>query len=184
MFDLQSFIAECQAAVRRDPTHRSVQDVVARAVSDPGAVLAGIGEPSKAELQTLHRSEELTILNLVWGPRMTLAPHNHNMWAVIGIYTGREDNIFWRRLPDDASSRVEAAGARALSAGEAVPLGRDIVHSVTNPINRLTGALHVYGGDFFAAKRSEWNPETLAEGPLDVQNTIRLFEESNRLMAR
>jgi len=21
------------------------------------------------------------------------------MWAVIGVYTGREDNIFWRRVP-------------------------------------------------------------------------------------
>ncbi|MBM3524421.1 MAG: hypothetical protein FJX57_15830, partial [Alphaproteobacteria bacterium] len=59
----------------------------------------------------------------------------------------------------------------------------DIIHSVTNPIPRFTGAIHVYGGDFFAAKRSEWNPETLSEGPLDVQNTIRMFEESNRLMA-
>jgi len=27
---------------------------------------------------------------------MTIMPDNHRMWAVIGIYTGREDNIFWR----------------------------------------------------------------------------------------
>jgi hypothetical protein len=33
---------------------------------------------------------------------------------------------------------------------------------VTNPIPRLTGAIHVYAGDFFAAERSEWDPETLA----------------------
>ncbi|MBL8700495.1 MAG: hypothetical protein JNK67_19130 [Alphaproteobacteria bacterium] len=183
MFDLQEFIAQCLAAVRSDPTHLGVRELVARAVSDPAAVLKGLGEPTKAELQTLHRSDELTVLNLVWGPRMSLPPHDHNMWAVIGIYTGREDNIFWRRLPSDARNRVEAAGAQALGAGDAVPLGRDIVHSVTNPIDRLTGALHVYGGDFFAAKRSEWDPETLAEGPLDVKNTIRRFEESNRLMA-
>ena len=29
---------------------------------------------------------------------------------------------------------------------------------------RLTGAIHIYGGDFFAAERSEWDPETLKEG--------------------
>jgi predicted metal-dependent enzyme (double-stranded beta helix superfamily) len=45
------------------------------------------------------------------------------MWAVIGVYTGREDNIFWRRLPDAKDGRVEAAGARALSVGDAAPLG-------------------------------------------------------------
>jgi len=24
---------------------------------------------------------DLTILNLIWAPRMTILPHNHNMWA-------------------------------------------------------------------------------------------------------
>jgi predicted metal-dependent enzyme (double-stranded beta helix superfamily) len=112
---------------------------------------------------------------------MTMVPHNHRMWAVIGIYTGREDNIFWRRLPD-GSGRVEAAGAQAMCAGTACPLGRDIIHSVTNPIPRLTGAIHVYGGDFFAAERSEWDPETLSEGRYDTERTMRRFEESNRLL--
>jgi predicted metal-dependent enzyme (double-stranded beta helix superfamily) len=37
--------------------------------------------------------------------------------------------------------------------------GDNIIHSVTNPIPRLTGAIHVYGGDFFGAERSEWDPE-------------------------
>jgi predicted metal-dependent enzyme (double-stranded beta helix superfamily) len=79
------------------------------------------------------------------------------MWAVIGMYTGRQDNIFWRRQPEGTGSRVEAAGARTLLPGQACPLGRDIVHSVINPLPRLTGALHVYGGDFARAERSEWD---------------------------
>jgi predicted metal-dependent enzyme (double-stranded beta helix superfamily) len=112
---------------------------------------------------------------------MTVMPHNHNMWAVIGIYTGREDNILWRRRPDAPSSRIEAAGAKALGEGDTLPLGRDIIHSVTNPIGRLTGAIHVYGGDFFGVPRSEWDPERLVEQPGDVQRTLQLFEESNRL---
>jgi len=29
--------------------------------------------------------------------------------------------------------------------------------------------------------RSEWDPERLVEHPGDVQKTLRLFEESNRL---
>jgi predicted metal-dependent enzyme (double-stranded beta helix superfamily) len=39
---------------------------------------------------------------------MSVMPHNHEMWAVIGIYTGREDNILWRRLPADVHGRIEA----------------------------------------------------------------------------
>ena len=50
---------------------------------------------------------------------------------------------------------------------------------MTNPIARLTGAIHVYGGDFFGAERSEWDPETLEEGRYDVAKTMRMFEEAN-----
>ncbi|HEY4911257.1 MAG TPA: hypothetical protein VIJ73_17225, partial [Methylomirabilota bacterium] len=70
---------------------------VARVVEDPRSVLKALGEPSRAEVQTLHRSPDVTILNVIWGPRMTVMPHNHEMWAVIAVYTGREDNILWRR---------------------------------------------------------------------------------------
>jgi predicted metal-dependent enzyme (double-stranded beta helix superfamily) len=102
------------------------------------------------------------------------------MWAIIGVYLGREDNIFWRRIHDELGGKIEAAGAKALAAADAIPLGPDIVHSVTNPIPRLSGAIHVYGGDFFGIPRSEWDPETLLEQPYSVEKTIRLFEEANR----
>ena len=51
---------------------------------------------------------------------------------VIGVYTGREDNIFWRRIPGSENGKVEAAGARALCEKDAEPLGRNIIHSVTS----------------------------------------------------
>ncbi len=183
MFDLDRFIENCRAAVREDPTHKAAREVVARAVSEPGSVLKALGEPRRAEIQKLYRAEDLTIINVIWAPRMTIMPHDHRIWAVIGVYTGREDNIFWRRL-EDQPGRVEAAGAKALSAGDAAPLGRDVIHSVTNPIPRLTGAIHVYGGDFYATPRSEWDPETLREAPYSVDKTLRLFEEANSIYAK
>jgi predicted metal-dependent enzyme (double-stranded beta helix superfamily) len=181
MFDVEQFIADCRAAVSVDSTHKSVREVVARAVAEPSAVVAGLGEPKRAEIRKLHCSEELTILNVIWGPGMTIMPHNHLMWAVIGIYAGREDNIFWRRIPEGAG-KIEAAGAKSLGPRDAEPLGRDIIHTVTNPLSRLTGAIHVYGGDFYAASRSEWDPETLLERPYDMQKNLALFERANMVM--
>ena len=184
MFHLDRFIADCRDAVSLDPTHKSVREIVARAVSEPAAVVAGLGAPARAELQKLYNSAELTILNVIWGPGMTIKPHNHLMWAVIGIYTGREDNIFWRRVPG-IPGKVEAAGAKALSVGDAEPLGHNIIHSVTNPIPRLTGAIHVYCGDFFnPARRSEWDPETLTEQPFDPERAVKRFEDANKLFER
>jgi len=183
MFDLDRFKSECSAAASGAGGQQAIREIVARAVADPLEVLKSLGEPQRAEVRALHRAADLTILNVIWGPRMTVMPHNHNMWAIIGVYTGREDNILWRRVQDGPRRRIEAAGAKALSEGDALPLGRDIIHSVINPIGRLTGAIHVYGGDFFGVPRSEWDPEHLVERPGDVQRTLEMFEESNRLYA-
>jgi predicted metal-dependent enzyme (double-stranded beta helix superfamily) len=183
MFDLDQFTADCRAALADDKSHRHVRDVVARAVSDSASMLKALGEPKRAGLHKLYQSHDLTILNVVWAPMMTIMPHNHSMWAVIGIYTGREDNIFWRRLPG-SPGKVEAAGAKALCERDVASLGLDIIHSVTNPIPRLTGAIHVYGGDFFdPTLRSEWDPETLLEGSFDPDRAVRRFEEANAIFA-
>ena len=184
MFDLDQFIADCRAALAADKSHKLVREVAARAVADPASVLNRLGEPKRAGLHKLYQSDDLTILNVVWAPMMTIMPHNHQMWAVIGIYTGREDNIFWRRIPGN-EGKVEAAGAKALCERDVEPLGRNIIHSVTNPIPRLTGAIHVYGGDFFnPARRSEWVPETLLEGPFDPERAVRRFEEANTSLTK
>jgi predicted metal-dependent enzyme (double-stranded beta helix superfamily) len=178
MFETEQFISDCCAAFAADPTHKAVREVLARAMSEPAAVLRGLGEPKRAEIRKLFHSDALTILNVIWAPGMIVMPHNHRMWAVIGIYSGREDNIFWRRLPG-ALNRIEAAGAQALCEGDAVPLGSDIIHSVVNPIDRLTGAIHIYGGDFFAAERSEWDSLTLDEHCSDGEQARRMFERAN-----
>jgi predicted metal-dependent enzyme (double-stranded beta helix superfamily) len=176
-FDKDRFVADCVAAVEADPSHKLVREVVARAVSEPGELMRALGEPTRAQAQKLYASDKITILNLVWGPGMMVSPHDHTMWAVIGLYSGREDNIFWRRRDDGRA--LEAAGVDALFARDTVPLGRDIIHSVTNPLRRFTGAIHVYGGDFYAAERSEWDAETMERGPFDMARAARLFEESN-----
>ena len=173
--DLERFVEDVRRASRERDAQRAVDDVLTRTVSAPARLIASLGEPRTAGLHVLHNSGDLTILNVVWAPLMMLLPHNHNMWASIGIYTGREDNIIWRRRGD----AVEAAGAASLSEREVFPLPADAVHSVNNPIRRLTGAIHFYGGDFFAtAGRSEWDPETLRERPFDLEAARATFREA------
>jgi len=183
MFDVDQFIAECGDAVKEDGSHRAARDVAARAVANPNNVLTALGEPERAGVTTLYNSDSLTILNVVWGPLMNVPAHNHEMWAVIGIYAGREDNIFWRRIQDENGQTIEAAGAASLAVKDAEPLGKDIIHSVVNPVDRLTAAIHIYGGDFFGAERFEWDPESHEERPYDFERTRRYFERSNRLLA-
>jgi len=175
MFDIDRFAADCRAALAEKGSE-AIREVVCRAVAEPNEILKVLGEPARANATMVVRAPDLTILQVVWGSRQWTLPHNHNHRAIIGMYGGGEDNIFWRRLPEDANRRVEAAGARSLRQGEVAVLGRDIIHSVTNPLGKLSMALHVYDGDFMAASgRSHWDAETLAEAPYDAAMVSPMF---------
>ena len=143
MFDVQRFTEQCQAALKESDPAKAIRETVERTVSAPSEVLKGLGEPQRATVQRLHVADDLTIINVIWGPHMTIMPHNHKIPAIIGVYTGAEDNIFWRRT-GDSSGLIKAAGARSLREKDVEALGADAIHSVTNPILRLTGAIHVY----------------------------------------
>jgi predicted metal-dependent enzyme (double-stranded beta helix superfamily) len=175
MFDVERFTAECRAGLRESAPEVAIRAVVERAVGDPAAVEHALGTPTMAQITTLHHSPELTILNVIWAPGMAIYPHDHRMWAVIGLYGGREDNVFYRRT----ARGLETAGGKPIEARDTALLGRSIIHAVTNPLRQFTGAIHVYGGDFFAMPRSEWDPSTLEERPYDVARARRVFQEAN-----
>jgi len=167
MFDLDQFIADLRAALV-ERSRQALKEVVARAVSEPASFLRQIGEPDKAAVQVLHQAPDLTVLNVVWAPKQVTLPHDHRMSAVIGMYGGREDNMFWRRVSNPTKFQIEAAGGHALGTGDVTILGRDVIHSVVNPLAKISGAIHVYDGEFLTMQRSMWDAETLVEKPYDI----------------
>jgi predicted metal-dependent enzyme (double-stranded beta helix superfamily) len=179
MFDKDRFIEACKAAVADG--QKAIREVMLEAVADSPAVIAELGEPTQAGVYPLYQADDLTVINFVWAPYMTLLPHNHHMFAVIGIYGGREDNVFWRRREGASGAALEAAGAESMGVGQAATLGPEIIHSVANPIRKLTSAIHVYGGDFFdpPEPRSQWDHETLIEEAWDMDNTRKVFRQAD-----
>jgi predicted metal-dependent enzyme (double-stranded beta helix superfamily) len=173
--DIDRFVEECVAANQETDAQVAVNEVLAKAVSTPDSVLAALGKPDKAGLNVLLKSPTLTIFAATWTPQMNLMPHDHLMWANIGIFTGREDNIFWKRT----SVGIEAFGADALFEKDTAMLPEDALHSVTNPLLRFTGGIHIYGGDFFNTTRSQWDPETLEEQPSDGAVIRGIFQREN-----
>ena len=172
MFDLNEFIAYLRAALG-ERSRQALREVVARAVSDPASLLRRIGTPEKAAVQVLRKAPDLTVLNVVWAPKQVTFPHDHRLSAVIGMYGGREDNVYWRRVSNPTRFQIEPAGGQALGDGDTVILGRDIIHSVINPLEKISGAIHVYDGPFLTTARSMWNGETLVEEPYDVAVAVK-----------
>jgi predicted metal-dependent enzyme (double-stranded beta helix superfamily) len=180
MFEIERFVDGCRTALSEPAAELAVRELLARATAEPAEVEAALGTPSHGGITTLHHSPDLTVLNVVWAPGMAIYPHDHRMWAVIALYGGREDNTFFRRTPGG----LAVAGGKQLETSDAVTLGRHVIHAVANPLRRFTGAIHVYGGDFFATPRSEWDPETRQERPFDVERARATFRDANERWER
>jgi len=174
MFDVESLLSDCRDALGDPDAQRAVREVLIRTLERPGPVSEALGKPVGG-LDILYNTPELTVLNAIWAPGMHLYPHDHRMWAVIGIYGGAEDNVMFRRGPE----RIVPAGGRTIRDRDVLSLGTDAIHSVANPERRFTGAIHVYGGDFVNQPRSQWDPDTLVEQPFDLEEVRRRFAQAN-----
>ena len=181
MFDLDELIADCRSAIKEGEPRRAVREVVERAVAAPTAVGDAL-RPTEGGLTLLHNGDDLTVLHVVWAPGMELFPHDHRMWAVIGIYAGQEDNAFYRRAAPGSPLLTESGG-KELKLSDTVLLGDDVIHSVSNPLDRLTAAIHVYGGDFVNQPRSQWGPGAREEQPYDMDLAREEFAKANTAWA-
>ena len=175
MATTDELVAACVDAMIEPDPRGAVREILARSVVDR-RLTDTLKDPS-AGLNVLYRSADLTILNVVWPPFMTLFPHDHRMWAAIGIYGGREDNAFYRR----SGNSLVPSGGKELTEGVVQLLGDEVIHSVHNPArSSYTGALHIYGGDFVGTPRSQWDAETLQEQPYDLDAVHQEFDRAER----
>ena len=168
---IDEFVAQCSSAVKEDRGPGAAKEVVERAVRDR-QLLQEL--PLEANVKVLHNAENLTILHVVMAERPVGAgrpiPHNHLMWALIGVTHGSEENEFFRR----SDRSIEPSGrGRVIGEGEVLMMGDDTIHSVKNPSSeRLSSALHVYGGNLIAAEKTMWCEPGWAEEPFDIFRVI------------
>lgn len=177
--DADTIVERLRGAVAEHTPPLAARDVLDEIVAS-GKLDAALPPVTEGGITTLYNAADLTVLRVAWTPGMLLNPHNHDMWAVIGLYGGVEDNAFYRRDPEHG---LTESGGKQVHAGEVLVLGHDTIHSVANTRQEFAVALHVYGGDFFGAGRSEWDFETYTERPRDIEGTLRRFREANERWA-
>ena len=179
-FDAGTFVSECQAAVVEVDPVTAVREVVAAAIADGSSIDAALGTEFKRAPDILFSSVDLTVQRIRWAPGFVGSPHDHRMWAVIGVYAGEELNRLYDRSPDG----LRACGRRAVAQRDVFVLDSDAIHSVENADRGWTAGLHVYGGDILSVERSAWGADgrevSFAE---DLSARIAMFQAMRDLAA-
>jgi predicted metal-dependent enzyme (double-stranded beta helix superfamily) len=165
---LQCVVDNCQRALDAPDPQAAVAAVLLDAAKD-AAVVDVVSKRTKftnlADL-ALHRSERLTLLAGALPPAFSASPHNHNLWSVVAVLAGREDNRYFERSGD----KLEQTGENSVVAPGVLPNPADVIHAIQNPLDTPLVVLHAYGGDLFATARSSWDPDTHEEIPYDWSN--------------
>jgi hypothetical protein len=107
MFDVLR-IEQCQGALNETDASGAVREILECAVSKPAEVLAGLGEPARATVQKLHVADDLTIINVIWGPQMTII-ERAVMKLMFAIIRARQT---WRGVAVSEFERKQLASLR------------------------------------------------------------------------
>ena len=175
MFNLDDFLARCHDDLEESNPMMAIRETVHRTVHDGLDLERHFGPYRRGGSQVLHNSDSLTVLHIVWPPGISIFPHDHQTWAVIGIHAGIEDNTFYRR----SENGLHNMGTVRLAPHESRALPVDAIHAVANPESTPTAAIHVYGGDFLRIPRSEFDADTYEERPYDAKHAASVFERAN-----
>lgn len=127
MATTEDLVAACAEAMTEPDPRGAVREILARSVVDRR--LTDTLKAPEPGLKFLYRSSDLTVLNVIWPPLMSLFPHDHRMWAAIGIYGGREDNTFYRR----SGRSLVPSGGKELTDRAIELFGNGVIHAVHNP---------------------------------------------------
>jgi predicted metal-dependent enzyme (double-stranded beta helix superfamily) len=159
--------AEVVATIRAGQEHvDAVTEAVRGLVRDPERLERALGPEDRCGITVLGSSPTLTIQRVVWPAGIRVPPHDHRMWAVVGVYRGREDNALFRR----DGRGLARAGGQPVEQGDVFVLDADSIHAVANCTGTPCVALHVYGGDLDRTPRSTWTPD---ERPFDPDGMWR-----------
>ncbi len=171
-FDLSAFVSRCDTASRAVDAQAKVAALLREAIERPADLaeaLSGYTNIANLEDLIVHRSPTLTLLNGLFPPGFTAAPHNHNLWSVIAVYAGQEDNVFFEK----DGARLVPTRRVSVKAPGVISNAADVIHSIHNARDVDLRALHAYGGDLLATPRSSWNAETHVETPYDWRKVSR-----------
>lgn len=183
MLIIEKFINDCKRTLNSKNPLAAVKELMVQLFADYHDIELLLGRVETVEKEPgkyipLYKSEDLTILKVYMTPLLISPVHNHLTWTVTGIFKGQENNIFY----DKSGGKLVEEMRHEIKKGEVYCLDSDTIHQISNPLNRQSCSIQVYGGSLDNPARSLWNPVTLIEEPFTLPDFLR-YEREMMLMS-
>ncbi|WP_152361493.1 hypothetical protein [Microlunatus speluncae] len=168
--ELQGFIDEVELVLADTDDQYEITERIAPHLS---ALLAGgyrlppeFVRPSATRHQNyplyIAPDDRWSLVSVVWNVGQRTPVHGHEMWGVVGIYSGSEREIRYLKPAADAVGPLTPAGEQVWRRGEVTVCCTtdDDVHSVVAEGDEPTIGIHVYGGNIGTMSRPSYDPAT------------------------
>lgn len=119
-------------------------------------------DPVRYQQYLLHCDgrERFSIVSFVWGPGQATPVHDHQVWGLVGMLRGAEQNQAYTR--DSAGALVPQGPPEQLVPGVVSQLSPRLgdIHQVSNAhADRTSISVHVYGGNIGAVERATYDAD-------------------------
>lgn len=169
-FSYDDFVAAARVAACAENPNDAVKSLLATTLADPDLKASGLPHHDEDEI-LLFEDETVSIWSCQFDPKFVMPPHEHKMHVHIGVVSGYEKNIMFRR--DD--NKLTHIVTKIVNPGEVLSIGPDGLHAVSASGNDHSHALHVYLGPLTKVKRDlfDWTTGAVVDFTMDNFNAMK-----------
>lgn len=170
-FNYNRFVEKMRIAARSKTPTKFVRQELATTLASDELQTLGLPEQTEDEIH-LFEDDTVSIWSCRFDPEFAMPPHEHKMEVHIGVVSGIEKNIMFRR----ENNSLEYVKSVNVNAGDILSIGADALHAVTAHGPEHSHALHVYLGPLTKVKRDLFDWTTGAA----IDFTMDNFEKMKR----
>ena len=164
-FSYEQFVEDARAAAVTSHPTKAVRALLERTLNNTQLRNQGLPDQTDDEIH-LFEDETVSVWSCRFQPAFVMPPHEHKMDVHIGVVSGTEKNIMYRR--EDGALVHKAT--KIVQSGEVLSIGADGIHAVTADGDQPSHALHIYLGPLMATKRDLFDWQTGAAIPFTMEN--------------
>lgn len=173
-FDLSDLISRLRETVNKESPSAEVKAILQQEFHDPGRVVNAMPDFEEDEV-ILYEDDTISIWFCRFRPGTTVPPHDHQMVATIGVYSGAERNDFFE---NDPKGTIRKSSEVILNAGKVLQIGPSAIHAVGCASAEPCCGIHVYLGRLTEVDRSLFDIPNGERMQFTDENFQRLVSQS------